>query len=198
MQCRVSPVTASQKGKTILFWPKALDLIQAPECSRVTDFSIKQIQVLNLAWIFVWDRSSVDGYDGLTILAFFILVSIAVSNIAVRMMITIICGKNDTAQVTMMTQITGDDPDGTKHHQVCDRVCPWHPSLLVCFIVWNSYHINIIVISSLSFHCHRNQNHIDPNQKFTQVGGLPFNIIVTILIDCSQHCHLRLLEITFI
>jgi len=39
--------------------------------------------VLNLAWIFVWDRSSVDGYDGLTILAFFILVSIAVSNIAV-------------------------------------------------------------------------------------------------------------------
>ena len=100
--------------------------------------------------------------------------------------------QNDTAQVTMMTQITGDDPDGTKHHQVCDRVCPWHPSLLVCFIVWNSYHINIIVISSLSFHCHRNQNHIDLNQTFTQVEGLPFNIIVTILIDCSQHFHLRL------
>merc|ERR1712051_882184 len=39
--------------------------------------------VLNLAWIFVWDRSSVEGYDGLVILAFFILVSIAVSNIAV-------------------------------------------------------------------------------------------------------------------
>jgi len=39
--------------------------------------------VLNLAWIFVWDRSSVDGQNGLTILAFFILISIALSNIAV-------------------------------------------------------------------------------------------------------------------
>merc|ERR1712032_985808 len=39
--------------------------------------------VLNLAWIFVWDRSSVDGNNGLTILAFFILISIALSNIAV-------------------------------------------------------------------------------------------------------------------
>ena len=43
--------------------------------------------MLNLAWIFVWDRSSVDGQNGLTILAFFILISIALSNIAVRMMI---------------------------------------------------------------------------------------------------------------
>ena len=42
-------------------------------------------QVLNLAWIFVWDRSSVDGNNGLTILAFFILISIALSNIAVIM-----------------------------------------------------------------------------------------------------------------
>ena len=39
--------------------------------------------MLNLAWIFIWDRSSVAGYDGLVILAFFILVSIAVTNIAV-------------------------------------------------------------------------------------------------------------------
>lgn len=39
--------------------------------------------VLNLAWIFVWDRSSVEGREGLTVLAFFFLLSIALSNIAV-------------------------------------------------------------------------------------------------------------------
>jgi len=39
--------------------------------------------VLNLAWIFVWDRSSVDGQEGLTVLAFLILLSIAISNIVV-------------------------------------------------------------------------------------------------------------------
>merc|ERR1712226_639197 len=39
--------------------------------------------MLNLAWIFAWDRSSVKGSDNLTILAFFLLLSIVISNIAV-------------------------------------------------------------------------------------------------------------------
>jgi len=53
--------------------------IATPEVMGTLSFNM----VLNLAWIFIWDRSSVDGYDGLVILAFFILVSIAISNIAV-------------------------------------------------------------------------------------------------------------------
>ena len=42
--------------------------------------------MLNLAWIFAWDRSSVKGSDNLTILAFFLLLSIVISNIAVRLL----------------------------------------------------------------------------------------------------------------
>lgn len=47
-------------------------------------FSINMI--LNLAWIFIWDRASVDGWHGLTILSFVVLVLIAVTNILTMVM----------------------------------------------------------------------------------------------------------------
>ena len=88
-------------------------------------------QVLNLAWIFVWDRSSVDGQEGLTVLAFLILLSIAISNIVVRMIIRrkIIRIYDHESHFTML--IPGDGVDGEKHHQVCRRVFARHSSLLV-------------------------------------------------------------------
>jgi len=70
----VSIFISNSAGRAYLSPP-----IATPEVMGTFSFNM----VLNLAWIFIWDRSSVAGYDGLVILAFFILVSIAVTNIAV-------------------------------------------------------------------------------------------------------------------